>query len=177
MTGQDDTRRVGGPDLQKTRLIRREGEVRENRVVPDQPLQPEARTRLAFRPKPEPSENAAPQEGSRFVCGWLVVVAGPGRGNFAAIHDGMNSIGRAEDQATRIDFGDDTISRSEHAFVTYDYRGRKFYLQHGGKASVVRLNGRPVLQPVDLNPGDRISLGATELVFMAFCGEAFDWQE
>jgi hypothetical protein len=89
----------------------------------------------------------------------------------------MNSVGRAPDQTTRLDFGDEGISRSNHAYITYDYVDRKFYVQHGGKSSLVRVNKAPVLQPTELKQDDEISLGETMLRFVPFCGEGFDWQE
>lgn len=44
----------------------------------------------------------------------------------------MNSIGRASDERVALDFDDELISRKGHAIVTYDPKGRKFYIQHGG---------------------------------------------
>jgi hypothetical protein len=113
----------------------------------------------------------------RPVVGWLVVVSGPGRGKFTPVLDGLNSVGRGDDQSAQLDFGDDSISRSEHAYISYDHMDRSFKVQMGGKANLVRLNKTPVLQPVDIKTGDRISIGRTELAFVSFCGEHFDWQE
>src|SRR5262249_15630499 len=54
------------------------------------------------------------------VAGWLVVVKGPGRGGFRPVYIGMNSIGREVNQRISLSFGDDMISREEHAFIAYD---------------------------------------------------------
>jgi hypothetical protein len=109
------------------------------------------------------------------VAGWIVVVKGPGRGDFRPVYVGMNSLGRGSDQRIRLDFGDETISREEHAFITYDDETRTFYLQHGGKSNLVRLGGKPVLAPTVLNPNDTFRIGNTTFRFVACCGPEFDW--
>ena len=111
------------------------------------------------------------------VAGWLVVVKGPGRGGFRPIFVGMNSVGRDADQRISLSFGDDMISREEHAFIAYDEEARRFYLQHGGKANLVRLAGRPVLSPTELAPYDLIRIGKTTLRFIPLCGPEFAWSD
>jgi hypothetical protein len=109
------------------------------------------------------------------VAGWLVVVKGPGRGGYRPIFVGMNSVGREANQRISLSFGDDMISREEHAFIAYDEEARRFYLQHGGKANLVRLGGRPVLSPTELQPYDLIRNGKTTLRFIPLCGPEFSW--
>jgi len=111
------------------------------------------------------------------VVGWLVIVKGPGRGGFRPIFVGMNSIGRDASQRISLNFGDDMISREEHAFVAYDEEARVFYLQHGGKAKLVRLGGRRVLNPIELQPHDLIRIGKTTLRFVPLCGPGFGWSD
>ena len=111
------------------------------------------------------------------VAGWLVVVKGPGRGGFRPIFVGMNSVGREANQRISLSFGDDMISREEHAFIAYDEEARQFYLQHGGKANLVRLGGRPVLSPTELQPYDLIRIGKTTLRFIPLCGPDFAWSD
>lgn len=82
------------------------------------------------------------------VVGWLVVVSGPGKDRALTLGYGTNSIGRGETDRVRIDFGDNQILRGGHSTVTYDPRGRTFYVQHGGgtnliKDDVLRLQGTP----------------------------------
>jgi len=184
----DKTRRIGGGDTsnQKTRVIR-PAEEQETVLLGGVGRGPGGggadapKTRLVRRPGPAaattPSyDTEASEDDERLVTGWLVVTSGSGRGKFAPIFDGMNSVGRGEEQSTRLDFGDEAISREGHAFITYDYLTRKFYIQHGGKSNLVRVNQAPVLQPTELKHGDEISLGNTVLRFVPFCGESFDWQ-
>ncbi len=109
------------------------------------------------------------------VVGWLAVVAGPGAGDYVRLGYGMNNIGRSDDQRCRLNFGDENISRQNHASVTYDPRGRKFYLQHGGGQNLTYLNDAPVLQPVELSGGEMITLGGTTLRFVPLCGSGFDY--
>jgi hypothetical protein len=111
------------------------------------------------------------------VVGWLVVVKGPGSGNSLTLGYGANSIGRAETNRLRLDFGDDQISRSSHAVLTYDPRGRKFYIQPGTGTGLVYIDDQPVLTPRELAARTRIQLGNTVLCFVPLCGDSFDWQE
>lgn len=119
--------------------------------------------------------NARPSGQSMYPVGWIVIADGPGRGNAFTLFDGVSQIGRGEDQAVRLDFGDNTISRSNHAAVAYDRETRAFFLGHGGKANLVRLNGAPVLSTEPLHSGAEIRIGETTLRFIALCGEGFDW--
>lgn len=113
----------------------------------------------------------------RFPVGWLVVESGPGRGAAFALYDGMSTIGRGEGQTVQLDLGDTAISRDTHAAVAYDDEARACFLGHGGKANLVRLNGRPVLSTEQISHGDRIRLGETTLRFAALCGADFSWSD
>jgi len=112
-----------------------------------------------------------------FPVGWLVIVAGPGRGHAFTLSPGVSHIGRGEDQAIRLDFGDTSISRSNHAAVAYDPEEGTFYLGHGGKANMVRLNNRPVLSTEPMSHGALIRIGETTLRFAAFCDGDFNWDQ
>jgi hypothetical protein len=109
------------------------------------------------------------------VAGWVIVVSGPGRGGFRPVFVGMNSVGRDTSQRVCLNFGDETISRQEHAFITYDEEQRCFFLQHGGKSNLVRLAGKPVLSPVELQANASIRIGRTTLRFIPCCGPDFSW--
>ena len=109
------------------------------------------------------------------VAGWVVVVEGQGRGGFRPVYVGMNSVGRDSSQRISLGFGDESISREEHAFITYDEESRTFYLQHGGKPNIIRLGGKPVLTPMQLNANDLIRIGKTTLRFIPCCGPHFSW--
>ncbi len=114
---------------------------------------------------------------ARFPVGWLVVVDGPGRGASFALTGAVSQIGRGEDQAVQLDFGDSTISRVNHAAVAFDEETRDFFIGHGGKSNLVRINGKPLLSTEALKHGDQIVIGETTLRLVALCGEAFCWAE
>jgi hypothetical protein len=114
------------------------------------------------------------------VAGWVVIIRGAGKGTSLPLGYGSNAIGRASSQRVRLDFGDTQISRENHAVITYEPRGRVFYLQNGSGINLTYLeegdSAIPVLAPVVLASGQCIQLGSTTLKFMALCGNDFDWQ-
>lgn len=112
-----------------------------------------------------------------FPVGWIVVIRGPGRGAHFALFNGVSQIGRGDDQAIKLDFGDGSISRSNHATIAYDNETNSFFLGHGGKTNLVRLNDRPVISTEHLNPQDLIRIGETTLLFVALCTGPFRWDE
>ncbi|RYH11257.1 FHA domain-containing protein [Tropicimonas sp. IMCC6043] len=144
------------------------------------------RTRLLGFHRPDelpadPFDRAARQGAAScqptFPVGWMVVEKGPGRGAFFPLFTGVSKIGRGEDQAVRLDFGDMSVSRDGHAVVAYDDEQRAFFIGHSGKSNPVRLNGIPVLSTEPFNDGDRIRIGETTLRFVALCGPDFDWED
>lgn len=111
-----------------------------------------------------------------FPVGWIVVVEGPGRGMSFSLFSGVSQIGRGEEQTIRLDFGDTSISRNNHAAIAYDNEQRKFFLGHGGKTNLVRLNDKPVLSTEEISDSDLIRIGETTLRFVALCGDDFKWE-
>lgn len=110
------------------------------------------------------------------VVGWLVVVGGPGIGQFRPIFEGNNSMGRAESNRIPIDFGDDAISGEEQAYIRYDSAERAFlFVPNLAKTNVVSVNERRPTGAVELAQMDVITMGRTQLVFVPFCGPDFDW--
>lgn len=109
--------------------------------------------------------------------GLVMVIKGPGVGECFALQAGKSEIGRGEDQAIRLDFGDMAVSRSNHAAIVYDPDKHSFLLGHGGKSNVVRLNGKPVVSTIDLKGGDEVQIGETTMRFVAICSDKFNWIE
>ncbi len=107
--------------------------------------------------------------------GWLVVINGPGQGNVVTLGNGVNSIGRDSTERLSLDFGDEMITRSDHANITYDPRGKKFYIKHGGGTNLTYVNDEPVLSPQELPPHTHIMIGNTTLRFVPLSGKHFDW--
>jgi hypothetical protein len=81
-----------------------------------------ARTQVV-RGKPKVARASFEQDP---VVGWLVVVGGPGLGAYRPIYEGNNAVGRGSDQRIPIDFGDNTISSTEQAYIRYDSMDRSF---------------------------------------------------
>jgi len=112
------------------------------------------------------------------VVGWLVVIGGPGLGAFRPIFEGNNTIGRGEDQRIPLDFGDNTISSTEQAYIRYDSMDRSFlFVPNLSKTNVVAINSKRPTGAVKLEHMDVVSMGRTQLAFVPFCGEEFDWAE
>ena len=120
----------------------------------------------------EPDDTAAACEP---VTGFLVVVDGPGRGNFAPVYRGMNSLGRMPTQRIRLDYGDELIAPENHCQVIYDALSRRFFVQQGTESNATLVSGSAVLAPVQLQAGGELRVGGTVLRFLPLCGETFDW--
>lgn len=110
------------------------------------------------------------------AVGWLVVVAGPGRGADYRINPGQNRIGRSKQMEIALAHGDSAISSDTHALVIYDYQNNRFFLKHGSGKNLTYLNGEAVLEPRTLNAHDRITIGDTGMIFVPLCGEHFRWE-
>jgi hypothetical protein len=112
------------------------------------------------------------------VVGWLVIIGGPGLGAYRPIFEGNNTVGRSPTQRIALDFGDDTISGEEQAFVRYDSSDREFlFVPNLAKTNVVSVNQAKPTTAVKLAAMDVITIGRTQLVFVPFCGEEFDWSD
>jgi len=124
----------------------------------------------------KPNEATQTDHMSDPVVGWVVIVAGPGKGAALPLGYGMNTIGRTNCRVT-LNFGDTQVSREPHANITYDPRGRCYYVNHGGGKNLTYINDSPVLQSMQIRGGEVINLGETFLKFVPFCGAEFDWQD
>jgi hypothetical protein len=111
------------------------------------------------------------------VVGWLAIVEGPGRGASLNVGYGNNRIGRAPTENVSLDFGDEEVSRENHATITFDGRHRRFYILPGQGRNLVYVNDQPVMSPLELTGGEEILLGQTKLRFVPFCGKSFDWYQ
>jgi len=160
----------------KTRKISRSSDARGDSSAPA--VSDDPKTRIMGRDKRDneaASKQSDPMDDP--VVGWLVVIDGHGRGHTLAIGYGSNSIGRSTTERLQIDFGDGQISRVNHATLTFDPKGRKYFVQHGGGKNLTYLEGEPVLSPVQLNPRDKILIGETTLMFVPLCDDQFDWSK
>lgn len=121
--------------------------------------------------------NDGAEQGLEFPVGWLVIIKGPGRGTSFVLQNPVSCIGRGAGQTITLNYGDNTISRQNHAAVAYDDKMNACFLGFGDKAKLVHLNGRPVLGTEQLTHGDIIRVGETDLKFIGLCGPDFSWQD
>ena len=164
-SGAGDARRYGDPT--------RRGSDRDPRTRiyrPGQPREPGGTAAPTGRPASSGAMADPP-------VGWLVVVAGPGRGNAATLGIGLNTIGRDRTARVSLDYGDDTISRADHGSITYDPRHRKFYVHHRDGRNLMYVDDEPVLAPRELAPLAHIRMGNTVLRFVPLCGPGFSWED
>lgn len=117
-------------------------------------------------------------ETSTPVVGWLVVIEGPGRGDFRPIFYGNNTVGRSPSQRIALNFGDDAISSEEQAYIQYNYKKREFlFIPNLAKPNILEVNEDNPSGPIPLNSYDKIRIGETTLIFISLCGDRFEWSE
>ena len=105
----------------------------------------------AVRGRPKVLRNAFHQDP---VVGWLVVVGGPGLGAFRPIYEGNNAVGRSKHQRIPL-----------------------LFVPNLSKTNVVAINDKKPTGALKLELMDVITMGRTQLAFVPFCGEEFDWSE
>ncbi len=114
--------------------------------------------------------------GLELVVGWVVAIEGPEKGSDYRITPEKNFIGRAEGMDIRI-AGDESISRENHAVISYNPKNNTFRVYPGGSRGLVYLNDEELITPEILKSHDIIQLGGTKLLFVPLCGEDFRWSK
>jgi len=157
---------VPGLDIGGTQPTHSRGSSEEVHTVPkDQPAAPGEHDR--------PTQGFFTDRiGINPPVGWLVCIDGPigVRGRDYRLHAGNNSIGRSNTMMISIE-ADETISRENHAFVSYDPESNKYTIFPGIAQGLAYHNRQPVYAPVELRPFDEIRLGKSTLLFVPFLGE------
>lgn len=177
-------RHVNVPSAAQAALDARAGSANEadeapRTVVVRAPAKPASRDAAA---RTQLIRGKAPAKRADFhqdpVVGWLVVVGGAGLGAFRPIFEGNNTMGRGANQRIPIDFGDETISSEEQAYIRYDSVDRRFLLVPNlAKTNIVAVNDKKPTSAVELAAMDVVTMGRTQLVFVPFCSRDFDWGE
>jgi pSer/pThr/pTyr-binding forkhead associated (FHA) protein len=93
--------------------------------------------------------------------GRLTIIEGPGLGTVRTIYKGTNSVGRYADNIVALDFGDNAISRHQHAVI--DCNDREVRILDGGKPNPIEVNGTRVATEQVLLSGDLVQIGVTKL--------------
>lgn len=103
------------------------------------------------------------RDKSNAVVAKLTITDGPGAGNAVSIFSGTNQIGRGDDMRVQINFGDDTISRQQHAVITFDMKNLEARIYDGGRPGGLWVNGERITADAHVKLGDLIKLGETTL--------------
>ncbi len=109
------------------------------------------------------------------VTGWLVGLNGEETGKDFRLHTGKNFIGRSINMDVVLT-EDKKVSRDKHCSITYDPKGNKFYV-NPEQGNVVYLNKKLVENVVEIQEGDILSLGDTDLAFIPYCKEERKWEK
>lgn len=109
------------------------------------------------------------------VVGWLVCIEGKQRGQDYRIRSEKNFIGRSEDMHIHIE-GDNSISKRNHAIISYNPIQRNFFLIPGDGAGLVYHNNEAVYSPLELTAYDVLQMGKSKFVFIPLCGIHFEWE-
>ena len=71
--------------------------------------------------------------------------------------------------------GDETISRENHAVISFDSKDKIYYFSPGDGRNIIRLNGKAIFATAEIYAYDTIEIGKTNLTFIPLCGERFEW--
>jgi hypothetical protein len=110
------------------------------------------------------------------VCGWFVCTEGEDKGRDYRIKTERNFIGRGTNMDIMIN-GDDSISRENHASITFNPRNLKFTVATGEGRGLIYLNGEVIETSTEVSSYDELEIGNTKLVFIPFITESFEWKE
>jgi len=148
--------------------------------APQAPAQPAATPQASApmapaEPKTSINFGSAGAGAETFVCGWFVVVDGPGKGKSLIVGAGQSAISRSLSERIPLNFGDTSITSKQQLLVIYDDENRDFIIAPGNGSSLNRLNGQIVAGQMQLKSGDVLKVGATTLRFVAFCDQSFSW--
>lgn len=110
-----------------------------------------------------------------FVTGWLVCTKGPDIGHSFNLYYGYNTIGCNRKNQVCL-MGDVNIAMEVHCSVIYEDRKNRFFLasENGYSTS---LNGMQINEGIELQSGDLIEIGESELEFIAFCRGEKKWDK
>lgn len=123
---------------------------------------------------PELVPNDSTEGRPRYPYGWLVVVEGPGTGEWFPLERGRTQIGRAPGQTVQLDFGDEGIAADCHAELGYDEERHGFVV----KSDVgLRVNGVERSGATSLRDGDVFTMAGTSVRLVALCSQNFHWAE
>lgn len=119
------------------------------------------------------------------VVGWLVCVVGASKGKDYRVLPEKNFIGRSADMDIRV-LGDNSVNARNHAIIMYDpEKNHTVVLPGDSQGLVYKLDNddswEVVYEPKEMLSGDRLKIGNSEFIFVAFCGDnegfKFSWRD
>lgn len=113
------------------------------------------------------------ESGNKMVVGWLVCTKGIGKGRDYRLYHGWNRIGRGMNMDIYLP-DDKKVSSDTQIAIVFDDRKSEFHIVNQ-MGSLTYLNGKNVTETQVLTTGDVITMGDTELIFIAFCTEERKW--
>lgn len=114
------------------------------------------------------------EKGIDPVVGWIICIDGKEKGRDYRIHADNNFIGRSD----RMDIcirGDETVSRDNHAVISYDTVDNTYYFSPGDGRAIVRLNDKALFQTAEIKAYDKVTIGKSTFIFLPLCGQEFCW--
>lgn len=108
------------------------------------------------------------------VVGWLVCISGSNKGKDYKVYNERNFIGRSEDMHIVIE-NDLNVARKNHCVITYNPKQKNFMLSPGEGSGIVYLQGKAIYDTKQLYNFDLLEIGDNKFLFVALCGEKFDW--
>lgn len=150
-------------------IPKQQGTLDKDKTVPKQPTLPVDLNQTI-------SKNSFVKDAKtvRPVVGWLVCISGADVGTDYRLISGHNFVGRDPEMNVVIK-GDLSVSRSKHCVVTYEPVQNKFFVHQGESHELCYLNGNVVLNSMMLAANDILTIGASKLLFIPCCTEAFHW--
>lgn len=127
-------------------------------------------------PMPSDSDEVTYPSLHHNTVGWLVCLSGAMRGESFPIWEGENRIGRSSNMDIVL-FREASVSRENHASITYSPEAGSFLLAAPGYSASILLNDIPLEQASTLSAKDRIQLGGCLLLFVPLCDGAFNWND
>lgn len=107
------------------------------------------------------------------VCGWLICIEGPQKGQSFSILSEKNYLGRSDTMDIVLE--DEYVSNENHASIMYIPEKNVFRVAAGQSRSLVWLDDDTVDTSEEIHAGQVIRVGKSRLMFVPFCGVYYNW--
>ena len=115
-------------------------------------------------------------KGTEPVVGWLVCIKGEDVGESYPLRANKNFIGVSANSNV-IFRRDNGVFGEKYAIIIYENHRRAFIAQPGEAKESYYINGKAVINDVQLQAYDILDIGNARLIFMPLCGEKFCWED